>query len=198
MKPAFSHALVSSVTATYPGFGGTSVLDVVSIPDVGLPVAHNQDFDSNPPVDSGNVTGVSAGALLFGVVFNTNIANFQPSGGWPAVPGATQSGGAGAGRRNITPVYMVTGGPPADYAVTGNLVGPPPSGFWQAAIPQFQPSCFSAEHASLTRFRGSVLRGPAPDSSLTSTPGATGDSPRSWRHDPREKCRSALRTVADT
>jgi len=136
VKPA-GHAAVTSVTATYTGFGGTSVMDVVSIPNVGLPIAHNQDFDSNPPVDSGSVINVPSGSLLFGVVFNTNISNFTPDPGWLPV-GVAQSGGSGSLRRNITPVYMFASGPPADYAVTGTLTG---SGFWQAAILQFAQIC---------------------------------------------------------
>jgi len=133
---------IISVTATYPGFAGLSVLNVVRLAgsDVGAAGLHNVGAGSNPTVSSGTIHISTLDNLLFGVVSNSNTANFVPDPGWTVVPGATTAFGSGAGRRNITPVYRYTDGAgPNDYAVTGTppghgLTG---SGFWQAAIIQF-------------------------------------------------------------
>jgi len=136
VKPA-GHAPVTSVTATYPGFSGLSVIQVVGIQNVLAPVARTSGSGSYPTVDSGTITNIGTDNLLFGVVYNTNTATFSPDSGWTAL--ANQDGGAGAGRRNLTAAYRFTSGPPADYALKGTppahgLTG---SGFWSAAIIQF-------------------------------------------------------------
>jgi hypothetical protein len=143
VKPAPHAAGITSVTATYPGFAGLSVLNVVRIPstaEIGGPGLNSVGAGSNPTVSSGTIHISTLDNLLFGVVSNSNTANFVPDPGWNVVPGATTAFGSGAGRRNITPVYRYTGGAgPNDYAVTGTppghgLTG---SGFWQAGIIQF-------------------------------------------------------------
>jgi hypothetical protein len=125
----------TSVTANYPGFSGLSVTSVVAIPDVGPPLASNANSDSNPPVNSG-IIHVGGDNVLFGVVANTNVSTFAADAPWSTL--TAQSGGAGAGKRTLTPVYRVVGGAAADYAVSGRLTG---SGFWQAAIIQYPAGC---------------------------------------------------------
>ena len=127
---------VDSVTASYPGFSGTSVISVVDISssatsgwDAGPGVSTNSG--SNPPVNSGNITAGS-GQLLVGVVANGNVSSFTSTGSWIQLP--PDSGGSGAGKRTLSPVWQFAAGGPT--AVTGNLSG---SGFWQAAILAFLP-----------------------------------------------------------
>src|SRR5262245_50141385 len=167
VKPAGHAPGINAVTATYPGFAGLSVLNVVRLSgDVSAAGLRNVGAGSNPTVSSGTIHISTPDNLLFGVVSNSNTANFVPDPGWTAIPGATTAFGTGAGRRNITPVFRFTdNAPPADYAVTGTppghgLTG---SGFWQAAIGQFQQfGCDTRTRTNHTRLRGLDFA-PAPD-----------------------------------
>jgi hypothetical protein len=127
------HALpggTSTVTATYPGFSGTSVIDAIAVPFPLFDFA-STGSGSNPPVSTGNVFATETNNLLVGVVANGNVSSFTPDPGWTQVtpPAIPYSGGSGAGKRTLTPVYQLVG--PGSYALTGHLTGP---GFWQAAV----------------------------------------------------------------
>jgi hypothetical protein len=130
------NALVSgeNVTATYPGFSGVSAISVVEFDDeLGWTGDRNTGSGSNPPVNSGSIC-VQGGHWVFGVVANTNISTFvlENSPPWFSLL-PTQSGGAGAGKRTLSPAFagFTPGGPCSDETLTGHLTG---SGFWQAAI----------------------------------------------------------------
>ena len=121
----------STVTATYPGFSGTSVIDAIKVSTSSYSGQSSTGSGSNPPVSTGSVT-VGPSSLLVGVVANGNVSSFTPGTGWTQVtpPAIPYSGGSGAGKRTLTPVYQFV---PAGgtLALTGSLTG---SGFWQAAV----------------------------------------------------------------
>ena len=119
-------AIYDEVHATYPQFSGISVIDVVAIPNVGLPTANSTNSGSNPPVTTPAVP--VNGTLLLGVVSNGNTAVFSPTNGFVAL--TNFAFGSGAARRNVTPVWKYVSSGPAE-GLTGNMLG---SGHWQAAI----------------------------------------------------------------
>jgi hypothetical protein len=119
-----------TVTATYPGFSGLSVASVNAISglDNGTVVAASTSSGSNPAVSTGSITPPAAPAVILGAVVNHGTATFTPASGYTIV--GQVSAGSGAGRKTITPVYLVAEAVAA-HDLTGTLSG---SGFWQSAI----------------------------------------------------------------
>ena len=124
-----------TITATYPAFSGLSVITAIAVcgPFAACftggytgPVSTNAG--SNPAVSSGSVT--VGDTFLVGVVAHSNVSTFAADPGWNVV--GEHSGGSGAAKRTVTPMWMdVTGG---TFNATGTLSG---SGFWQAVIITF-------------------------------------------------------------
>ena len=131
---ASGKALVSgdTVSASYPGFSGLSVISVNQIHASSSTAAVSTNSGSNSSVSSGNIT-VGGPSLLIGVVANTNVATFTPGSGWNAV--GAQSAGSGAAKRTVTPMWRTVSS--GTFAATGALSG---AGFWQATINGFPSS----------------------------------------------------------
>ncbi len=132
-----SHALVSgdTITATYPGFSGISVVSVNGIAGwatSGTVLAASSANGNSASPNSGNIT-TGGSTVLFGVIAYGNTPTFTPGSGYTLV-GQT-SGGSGASKRTLNPEFrVVTSG--GTYNATGTIS----SGgqFWQAAIVGYQ------------------------------------------------------------
>jgi hypothetical protein len=161
----------STVTATYPGFSGTSVIHAIAVPNSVYSGQQSTGSGSNPQVSTGNIT-VGGPSLLVGVVANGNVSSFTPTplSSWTQVgpsPPTPYFGGSGAGKRTLTTLSKDVG--PGSYNLTGNLSG---SGFWQAAVISLAapPPCtagsenFSgfAEGSTPATFSGGTIEGPYP------------------------------------
>jgi hypothetical protein len=122
-----------TVSASYPGFSGVSVLAASSFVSTGAIGPVSTSAGSNPPVSSGSIT--VGPQFLVGVVAHSNVSTFAlpPLSDWGVR--SEQSGGSGAAKRTVTIMYQTYEfGPPAAFAATGKLSG---SGFWQAGIIPF-------------------------------------------------------------
>jgi hypothetical protein len=119
------------VTATYPGFSGTSVASANAISGIATstPVdAVKTNSGSNPAISSGNLTTTNAQDVLFAAISHTGTSTFVPGAGYTVIGAA--SGGSGSGKRTISPMFRVVTAT-GTFAATGNLSG---SGFWQIAL----------------------------------------------------------------
>jgi hypothetical protein len=93
-----------TVTATYPGFSGLSVITVNAIANVNGAVDQvAANSGNNPNPTSGSVTTTQPCELILGVVAHNSTPTFMPGPGFATV-GAV-SGGTGSGRKTISPEY---------------------------------------------------------------------------------------------
>jgi len=124
------------ITATYPGFSGLSVMSVdaisASVTTGALDGTPSTASGSNPPVNSGNITTTHAPDVLFAAVAHSNVSTFSAGAGYTVV--GEFSGGSGAGKRTVSPMFQIVNST-GTFNATGTLSG---SGFWQAALIGFQ------------------------------------------------------------
>ncbi len=120
-----------TITATYPGFSGISVVRVNAISGYdtnGTVLAANSVSGNSASPNSGNIT-TSGPAVLFGVVANGNTPTFTPGANYTLI--GQVSGGSGSSKRTISPEFRIvsSGG---TYSATGTISNG--GQFWQATI----------------------------------------------------------------
>jgi hypothetical protein len=96
-----------TITATYPGFSGLSVMSINKITTSSDHAVIDQASvgsgnNSNP--NSGSVVTTRPNEVIFGVVAHNSVPTFSPGAGFTIV-GAV-SGGSGSGMRTVTPEFM--------------------------------------------------------------------------------------------
>jgi hypothetical protein len=120
-----------TVTASYPGFSGVSVISVNAISHLASTGTVDQstaNSGNNANPTSGNVTTTQAHAVIIGVVAHNSTPTFSPGENFTVV-GAV-SGGSGSGMRTLSPMFrLVT--TVDTYAATGTLSS---GQQWRAAI----------------------------------------------------------------
>jgi len=128
-------AIGDTVTATYPGFSGLSVITVNAISSAvvtGTVDRTSVGSGNNPNPTSGTVTTLQPNELIFGVVSHNSTPTLTPAVGYSTV--GVISGGTGSGKKTITPEYLTvtTAG---TYAATGTLSS---AQQWRAAVITYQ------------------------------------------------------------
>jgi hypothetical protein len=120
-----------TITATYPGFSGISVISVNAIGTVatnGTVLAANSANGNSAAPNSGNIS-TGGPTVLFGVIANNSTPTFTPGANYTIV--GQVSGGSGSSKRTLSPEFRIvpSGG---TYSVGGTISNG--GQFWQAAI----------------------------------------------------------------
>jgi uncharacterized delta-60 repeat protein len=123
------------VTATYPAFGGVSVISINAIAAaVGTgTLAAASSANGNSAAPSSGPVAVSASAIVFGAVAHNSTPTLTVAAGLTIV--GQVSGGSGSGKRTVTPMFRLAS-TAGSYSAGGTIS----SGgqFWQAAVAAFQ------------------------------------------------------------
>jgi photosystem II stability/assembly factor-like uncharacterized protein len=128
-----THALLAgdTVTATYPGFSGISVISlngIASFASNGTVLAASSANGNSAAPSSGNIT-VGVPAVLFGVIAHNSTPIFTPGAGYTLV--GQVSGGSGSGKRTLSPEFQIVPSS-GTYSAGGTISNG--GQFWQAAI----------------------------------------------------------------
>lgn len=120
-----------TVTATYPGFSGLSVMSVNAIATFasgGTILAAASASGNSAAPNSGNIT-VGGPAVLFGVINHNSTPIFTPDPSYTLV--GQVSGGSGSGMKTVSPMFKIvtTAG---SYNASGTISNG--GQFWRAAI----------------------------------------------------------------
>jgi hypothetical protein len=98
----------STVTATYPGFSGVSVVslnEVSALATTGVVDAVNSNAGNSASPNSGNVATTVAEEVLFGFVVYNSTPTITAGSGYTAI--GQVSGGSGSGERTLMPEFKL-------------------------------------------------------------------------------------------
>jgi hypothetical protein len=126
-----------TVTATYPGFSGLSVISVNAISDAVSTGTVGQTVTSagnNAAPNSGSVTTTHPYEAVFGVIAHNSTPVLTLGAGYTTV-GAV-SGGSGSGMRTLTPMFRLAA-TPGTYAAAGTLSA---GQQWRAVAVTYSPA----------------------------------------------------------
>jgi hypothetical protein len=119
-KLTFAVSTGDTITATYPGFSGVSVISANAITHLSTGAVDRGAVNSgnNPNPTSGTVTTTHDTEVVLGVIAHNSTPTITAGPGFTVI-GAV-SGGSGSGKRTLTPEFQIvstTGG----YAATATL-----------------------------------------------------------------------------